>query len=296
MAISKGLEKKFSDYKLDTEQEWSPATVQTKTQIHMNTEIYLRGKSTDHKAQKVTLHLDLVDNGTPGNRAIINYNNSEGWKKYRDVSDRYAGPIIKIIRIYKDKDDLQKEFKKLIHKIDIECFGVKYQKNQQKKIINMNKPKHDAVKTLSEIVKAQKNEELNVQDRIKSNKSLQMKIGVVDTLLRGPKHKKRERAAIFDPKTAELLTDENEILSATLQYNVGVLTKNKVVDKDIKEVEEKQALHEDIMSRQTKGEKLSIDTWKAVLKHIKQKNKNMFRHLNKAGDRFKYAMYMFMAQ
>ena len=49
------------------------------------------------------------------------------------------------------------------------------------------------------------------------------------------------------------------------------------------------------MSRQTKGDKLSLDTWKAVLKHIKQKNKNMFRHLNKAGDRFKYAMYMFMA-
>ena len=162
-------------------------------------------------------------------------------------------------------------------------------------MINMNKPRHDAVKELSEIIKAQKKEELNVQDRIKSNKSLQMKIGVVDTLLNGPKHKKRERAAIFDPKTAELLTDENEILSATLQYNVGVLTKNKVVEKDKKEVDEKVALHEDIMSRQTKGDKLSLDTWHAVLKHIKQKNKNMFRHLNKAGDRFKYAMYMFMA-
>ena len=130
----------------------------------------------------------------------------------------------------------------------------------------MNKPKHKAVKELSDIVKAQKKEELNVQDRIKSNKSLQIKIGVVDTLLRGPKHKKRERAAIFDPKTAELLTDENEILSATLQYNVGVLTKNKVVEKDQKEVDEKVALHEDIMSRQTKGDKLSLDTWKAVLK------------------------------
>ena len=79
----------------------------------------------------------------------------------------------------------------------------------------------------SNIIKARKKEELSVQEKIKSNKSLQIKIGVVDTLLRGPKHKKRERAAIFDPKTSELLTDENEILSATLQYNVGGLTKNK---------------------------------------------------------------------
>merc|ERR1711892_1555631 len=151
MAISKGLERKYSDYKLDTEQEWSPATVQTKYNVNLNTEVYLRGKSTDHKAQKVTLHLDIVDNGNKGNRAIINYNNSEGWKKYRDVSDRYAGPIIKIIRIYKDKDDLQKEFKKLILKIDVECFGVKNQEDQQKQIINMNKPRHNAVKELSEI-------------------------------------------------------------------------------------------------------------------------------------------------
>ena len=110
MAISKGLERKYSDYKLDTEHEWSPATVQTKYNVNLNTEVYLRGKSTDHKAQKVTLHVDLIDNGNKGNRAVIDYNNSEGWKKYYDVSDRYAGPIIKIIRIYNDKDDLQREF------------------------------------------------------------------------------------------------------------------------------------------------------------------------------------------
>merc|ERR1711892_827696 len=113
MAISKGLEKKYSNYQLDTEQEWSPATVQAKFNVNLNTEVYLRNKSTDHKAQKVTLHMDLIENGNKGNRAIIDYNNSEGWKKYYNVSDRYAGPIIKIIRIYNDKDDLQREFKKI---------------------------------------------------------------------------------------------------------------------------------------------------------------------------------------
>ena len=126
-----------------------------------------------------------------------------------------------------------------------------------------------------------------MQDQIKANKSLQMKVGVVDTMLYGPKHKKRERAAILDPITKELLTDENEILAATLQYNVGVLTKNKVADQDKKEVDEKLALHEEIMSRKTKGENLSLETWHAVVKHIKQKNKNMFRHLNKGGENFK---------
>merc|ERR1712086_239986 len=161
MAISKGLEKKYSNYQLDTEQEWSPATVQAKFNVNLNTEVSLRNKSTDHKAQKVTLHVDLIDNGNKGNRAIIDYNNSDGWKKYHTVSDRYAGPIIKIIRIYNDKDDLQREFKKIMHKIDIECFGLKYQKSKQKELINMNRPRHDAVKELSDIIKARKIEDLS---------------------------------------------------------------------------------------------------------------------------------------
>ena len=41
--------------------------------------VYIRGQASDHKAQKVTLFLDIMEKGKAGNRAIINYNNSEGW-------------------------------------------------------------------------------------------------------------------------------------------------------------------------------------------------------------------------
>ena len=125
-----------------------------------------------------------------------------------------------------------------MHAIDIECFGVKYKKCRPV-TKNMSKRKHDAVKELSEIVKEHKKEELDIQDKIKSQKSLQMKIKIVDEVIRGPKHRAPERTAIFDPKTAELLTDENEILEATLKYNIGVLTKNKVAEQDLPEVEKK---------------------------------------------------------
>ena len=53
--------------------------------------VYLRGKPTDHMAQKVTVMLDLVERGHVGNRAIINCNNRDGWKLYRKVSDEYTG-------------------------------------------------------------------------------------------------------------------------------------------------------------------------------------------------------------
>ena len=59
-----------------------------------------------------------------------------------------------------------------------------------------------------------------------------MKIKIVNEVIMGPKHKVPERTVLFDPKTAELLTDENEILAATLKYNIGVLTKNKVAKQD----------------------------------------------------------------
>ena len=68
---------------------------------------------------------------------------------------------------------------------------------------------------------------MDVQERMKAQKSLSMKIKIVDEVIMGPKHKVPERTALFDPKTAELLTDENEILEATLKYNIGVLTKIK---------------------------------------------------------------------
>ena len=55
----------------------------------------------------------------------------------------------------------------------------------------------------------------------------------------GPKHKPAERCTIFDPVTNKLKTDEKEILSTTLKYNIGVLTKNKIAEQDIPEAVEK---------------------------------------------------------
>ena len=64
---------------------------------------------------------------------------------------------------------------------------------------------------------------------------------------------------------------------------------------DLPEVREKNIVHEDIMKDKTKGEPLSLKTYTAVLKHLKKKNKNMFRHINKAGQYFQDAMYIYMA-
>ena len=65
---------------------------------------------------------------------------------------------------------------------------------------------------------------------------------------------------------------QNEILATTLKYNIGVLTKNKVTKQDLPEVISKNKLHEKIMKDTTKGEPLTLETYRAVLKHFFKKN------------------------
>ena len=79
----------------------------------------------------------------------------------------------------------------------------------------MGKYKHKAVKELSDHVKEHKKRDYELQEGLKAEKAMAMKVKQVDKVLRGPKHKVPERCVIFDPKTEELITDENEIL---IQY------------------------------------------------------------------------------
>ena len=87
----------------------------------------------------------------------------------------------------------------------------------------MGKYKHKELKELADYVKAHKKKEYDLTESIKAERALAMKVKKVDEVLRGPKHKVPERCAIFDPKTEELITDENEILATTLKYNIGVI-------------------------------------------------------------------------
>ena len=98
-------------------------------------------------AQEAMVVLDLVEKGKTGNRAIINYNNKEGWTLYPKVSNEYAPEIMRTVRIYKNKNEIQKEFKNIIHKTDIKYFGIKYKKSKSSSR-KMGKYKHKAVKDL----------------------------------------------------------------------------------------------------------------------------------------------------
>ena len=88
----------------------------------------------------------------------------------------------------------------------------------------------------------------------------------------GPKHKPADKKAIYEPTTQDLLTDEKNILDATLKYNVGVLTKNKVQPQDLEATKNKQELHDKIMTGEAKKhtEPLKDKTYRNVLAHLKK--------------------------
>ena len=92
--------------------------------------IYTRGKASDHMAQKVTVFLDLVEKGKAGDRAIIDYNNREGWKLYTIISNKYAPEIMETVRLFEPKNERQHAIKQIMQQLDIECFGIKYKKNK----------------------------------------------------------------------------------------------------------------------------------------------------------------------
>ena len=99
--------------------------------------------------------MDIVEKGREGNRAIINYNNPEGWILYKTLSNKYAREIMETVPKYKNKNYRQLAFKQIMHKLDIECFGIKYTKSKSS-ARRMGKHKAKEVKELSEDVKANK--------------------------------------------------------------------------------------------------------------------------------------------
>ena len=86
--ITPGLERELKSYKLDIAREWTPGRAEATGEGIGPYNVNLRGQLSDHKAQKVTLVLDIVKKGREGKRAIINYNNPEGWILYKTLSNK----------------------------------------------------------------------------------------------------------------------------------------------------------------------------------------------------------------
>ena len=80
----------------------------------------------------------------------------------------------------------------------------------------------------------------------------------------------------------------------TLEHNIKILTKNKARPEDKELNEEKLKTHNAIMALDNKDENpLEYSTFETVLTRLKLKDKKMYKHITKAGEKFKKAMFKY---
>ena len=126
-----GLAKKGIKFKLDEAREWTPAKAVPTGKKEKNGDlIYMRTSPSDHMAIKAEISINIVIPGKTGNIPVINYNTDDGWTKYKKQSDKVAPDIRRLIKTHKDINKRQDAFKELLHKLDIETFGIEFRKNK----------------------------------------------------------------------------------------------------------------------------------------------------------------------
>ena len=175
-------------------------------------------------------------------------------------------------------------------KAQTECFGITWEGPKKQK-----KAKKRSGKETKTLFKEQY-EKLDELIEVSSNyKDVNTKMWKIKELLCGSKVGPTEPACINDPVTKELITDIDTIKQVSLEHCCKILTKNEIRECDKQELKGKEDLHKEVMNRDTKDEyDLDIKMYYKVLKRISRKGKRMFDLLNKAGDKYKEAIYWYM--
>ena len=65
-------------------------------------------------------------------RKMIDFKNSEGWAKYPEITDKYAGKIIEAVQNTADPDLLEAKLDSIDTEIQVEAFGVIYVKERDR--------------------------------------------------------------------------------------------------------------------------------------------------------------------
>ena len=280
--VSKNIEKCVQSFQVDSTKQFTPFALRKTKGGYVK-------KHTDHLAIKVQIKMPVLKKKKTKSKPVINFGNEDGWANYAEISNKYAPKIFELVDTIEDVKELESKIHKIDLDIQIEAFGIIYQKNNKKK------PKKKDSKELNELAKEQREELDEILSQGYLGKDLNTKIYKMKTAINGHKHKKQEPMAINDPVTKELLVNEEAIKKATLAHNIKILTKNEPLKEDIDKIKEKQKKHEEIMQEIDKDDwELTYEMYVKVTKKIKDKNKKMYELYNKSGDGYKAATFEYM--
>ena len=150
-------------------------------------------------------------------RPIINFRNS-GWDKCKEITDKHASKIIDALNNITDVDKLESKIYGIDLDIQIECFGITWERPFKKKKVRKKNSKE-----LNEIYKQRYNELEDVLNDDFFKQDLYQRIYKLKNVINGPKVEAPEPTAINDPITGELITDNEEIKRVSLEHNVKIM-------------------------------------------------------------------------
>ena len=90
-------------------------------------------------------------------------------------------------------------------------------------------------------------------------KDIHSRMYKMKTFISGPKIKPQESAAINDPVSNELITDEDQIKQISLDHNIKIRTKNKPLQRHEHIMEHKLKDHKLMLNRNSEEDNWSLD-------------------------------------
>ena len=281
--ISNNIKSCVNNFKVDTSLDWTPYSESKRRGETVK-------KYTDHRSIMVEIFMPVKEMKRGKRIPVINYSNREGWLKYPEVSNKYAEKMIEVINTVTNPDKLEARLNFIDEEIAIECFGLTWQGSGKK----------TKKKTQKELQEMYDNEQKELDDLLSNGlkgKGLDNKMYKLRSLINGPKHAKQDPQAINHPVTGELITNREEIKNVSLEHNKKILTKNEILPEDEAEIERQKLAHKEIMESEDKEQwTLNFLTFIKVLSKIKEKGKNMYKNLNKSGDRYQLAVFLYMSK
>ena len=281
--ISNNIKSCVNNFKVDTSLDWTPYSESKRRGETVK-------KYTDHRSIMVEISMPVKEMKRGKRIPVINYSNREGWLKYPEVSNKYAEKMIEVINTVTNPDKLEARLNFIDEEIAIECFGLTWQGSGKK----------TKKKTQKELQEMYDNEQKELDDLLSNGlkgKGLDNKMYKLRSLINGPKHAKQDPQAINHPVTGELITNREEIKNVSLEHNKKILTKNEILPEDEAEIERQKLAHKEIMESEDKEQwTLNFLTFLKVLSKIKDKGKNMYKNLNKSGERYQLAVFLYMSK
>ena len=264
--ISANIEQSVMNFEVDTQQKMT-AFKMVKRRDKTVEKVF-----TDHFTIKLEIKIPMKMFRKGKKKKIIDFRNSQGWARYPDITDKYAGKIIEAVQNIADPDKLEEKVDSIDKEIQAEAFGFIYVKERDRP----KKIRRKSSKNLNELYEEHLKEVDKAITECLDRRDVYSRMYKLKTLINGPKIKPQEQAAINDPKTNVLITDEEKIKEVSLAHNVEILTKMKPLPQYEYLIKEKQEGHNEMMGRNLDEDNwtLDINFYRKVTKRIKDKNKN----------------------